>query len=159
MTSTKMTNYLNRLDEMGLVHVRVIVPTATAPRLVELADSARSAYLGAIADAAGEDDPRLYHLAQGNLVQRMTATEQVTVFTSLPAEQRGAFEIIKVGLDETYEQMQRHKAAYDDLLAQSNSADDKKKHPLFRKALRERAKAVVCGIQYKAKRTVMENLK
>jgi hypothetical protein len=26
MTSTKMTNYLNRLDEMGLVHVRVIVP-------------------------------------------------------------------------------------------------------------------------------------
>jgi alpha-amylase/alpha-mannosidase (GH57 family) len=154
-----MTNYLNRLDEMGLVHVRVIVPTATAPRLVELADSARSAYLGAIADAAGEDDPRLYHLAQGNLVQRMTATEQVTVFTSLPPKQRGAFEIIKAGLDETYEQMQRHKAAYDDLLAQSNSADEKKKHALFRKALRERAKAVVCGIQYKSKRTVMENLK
>ncbi len=66
-TPAKMVRYLKKIENLGLKHVRVLVPAEDEGKIVAMAEGLKLTYLGKVARNAADDDPRLTVLADSRL--------------------------------------------------------------------------------------------
>lgn len=141
MTTNKSARYMQRMIDMGMTQVRLLVPTDQAAEYVDRSMTDRADYLHKIAEDAADDDPRLALLAGMNNTKPMTQQRRADAVRRCKNTQRAA----KLCND-----MDQAQAALWDAVRYAGLADTPSK------AMRAQARASVASLEYRRLREELE---
>ena len=88
--STKSMRYMQRMVDMGLTQIRILVPASLADGYMDKASQDRTDYLHWLAEEAQDDDPRLALLAGMNNATPLSAARRSYYVNTANNSQRAA---------------------------------------------------------------------
>lgn len=142
MNQNKSARYMQRMIDMGMTQVRLLLPAEMAEDYRDRAMADRADYLQRLAEDAADDDPRLALLAGMNNTKPLTAQELAKITEGCKNTQRAA----KLCND-----MDAVQAALWAALRDADMADTPSR------ALRAQARASVASLDYRRLREELEN--
>ena len=141
MEPNKSTRYMQRMIDMGMTQVRLLLPADMAAEYTERAMADRADYLQRLAEHASDDDPRLVLLAGMNNAKPLTTQARADVVARCKNTQRAA---------KLCDDLDTVQAALWAALRDADLADTPSK------ALRAQARASVASLDYRRLREELE---
>lgn len=141
-TPSKMQDYLDKMETIGLKSVRVMIPADMVDSAVMDLDGMRVKYLSDLVKSARDDDPRLLALSKGNLAKQMSTYEAAYLGDGLQEKDAWEFDRRMKAMHEAWEEFTTAMQAKARSQMRGTPAD----------IVRASAAAVVQAMDYKAAR-------